>query len=117
MKTNELNKIQNTQNAEVEAKKAAEALKQHRFVGSYTGNGSFGAESPNSLSFSFQPYQLVVTGDVIGGYPWIYGAPKGRISADAYVDLTWVENSVSWYGTDAETQLNTSEFVYYYTAL
>ena len=94
------------------------ALESSRFTGSYTGNGTFGIDAPNSISFDFTPNLIVITGSGgIGDYPWVYGAPKGRISADAYVELTWSDHSVSWYSTDADTQLNTSECVYYYTAV
>ncbi len=86
--------------------------------GSYTGNGTYGADNPRSLSFPFTPMMVVITtdagSDLPSGSVFIQGQTMsdgiGNHSNPAYglvIHLTWSSGKVSWYSTqDAEKQLN-----------
>ena len=89
--------------------------------GHYIGTGSFGQNSPCSLTFDGVPAVLLMGGD-----NWTFFAVHGagQTSAHygenqgAWVYLTWNGNQVSWYnGDSADRQLNQKDADYYYVAL
>ena len=97
-------------------------------VGTYTGNGSFGASSPVTLSFPFTPQFLFVcpvTNPFLSQFNMffaIYGQTKawvmynmGNATGHYEVQLSWNQNTVSWYNlTEAGRQLNVSGVTYQY---
>ena len=90
-------------------------------TGSYRGNGQSGEESPNTLSFSGTP-QLVVVQSYAGTGIFVRGVEGLAIRANYYamattLTATWSDNGVSWFGSDAQSQLNVSSTTYRYVAL
>ena len=90
-------------------------------TGSYRGNGQFGEESPNTLSFSGTP-QLVVVQGYAGTGIFVRGVEGLALRANYYamaatLTATWIDNGVSWFGSDAQSQLNVSSTTYRYVAL
>ena len=90
---------------------------------SYVGTGTYGANNPTSLTFPFEPKLLVVNDVVmvrgVGHFSIQYG--DGWSSGS---DITWDENTVSWYHLNANTgheealfQLNANGQIYYYVAI
>lgn len=71
-------------------------------VGSYDGTGTFGEDSPNSLTFAFTPQLVIVSG----------GGQSLTLSGDSIT-----ENSVTWHSDSAETQMNRSGVTYTYAAI
>ena len=101
--------------------------------GSYRGTGSYSSAHMNTLTFSFKPLVLFVFPELPynsdGGFDaWWFIALNGmtlsqsahyaRGEPDTYfVNLTWNDNSVSWYSNgNAKDQLNSTE-TYYYAAI
>ena len=88
-------------------------------AGSYTGNGQYGKETPNSLSFPFPPKFLMIAEPQ--GYSVIVinnsqYALYGGVGA-WYLFATWSGNSVSWYSPAGERdQMNSSGKTYTYYA-
>lgn len=90
--------------------------------GTYVGAGEYGASHPNVLTFDFKP-EVVVCYDRSS-----YNTPAIFIRGETiyYMDygngyakhnLTWGENSVSWYNTeDKYQQLNYESTTYRYLA-
>ena len=90
-------------------------------TGSYRGNGQFGEESPNTLSFSGTP-QLVVVQSGAGTGIFVRGVEGLSLRANYYamaatLTAKWINNGVSWFGSDAQSQLNVSSTTYRYVAL
>ena len=90
-------------------------------TGSYRGNGQSGKESPNTLSFSGTP-QLVVVQSGAGTGIFVRGVEGLSLRANYYamgttLTATWSDNGVSWFGSDAQSQLNVSSTTYRYVAL
>ena len=90
-------------------------------TGSYRGNGQFGEESPNTLSFSGTP-QLVVVQSYAGTGIFVRGVEGLALRANYYamaatLIAAWIDNGVSWFGSDAQSQLNVSSTTYRYVAL
>lgn len=101
--------------------------------GTYTGAGTYGSNSRNSLTFDFGPELLIVmpasgtsAGHASGsGYPlggssvfanmlvWT-GQPGAASNQDNVVSVSG--GTVRWYGASAAAQLNTSGTTYYYFA-
>ena len=94
-------------------------------VGTYEGNGNNGSSNKNTLTFDFIPKLVIVSSDYVysnyamGGIPWINGEISGWVSINQKYEvyLTWKENSVSWYGSNREVQLNTTGVTYHYIAI
>ena len=98
-------------------------------VGSYTGNGKFGASNARKLTFDFKPYLVIVGSDDnaandVGPSVLIRGRSYGTPDAGAEgisnyrMNLTWSNTWVSWYNElEQEMQNNVSGVVYYYAAL
>lgn len=97
--------------------------------GSYTGKGLFGPNSPNFLEFNFNPKFVVVTGGnssegfadaLILIKPCTVTPHLGILKPDYYSDVitvSWNGNTVSWYGTRENFQLNRSDGTYWYFAI
>lgn len=90
-------------------------------TGSYRGNGQSGEGSPNTLTFSGTP-QLVVVQSYAGTGIFVRGVEGLAIRANYYamaatLTATWSDNGVSWFGSDAQSQLNYSSTTYRYVAL
>ena len=88
-------------------------------AGSYTGNGQYGKETPNSLSFPFPPKFLMIAEPqgysviVINNSQYTFYSGGGTW----YLFATWSGNSVSWYSPDGERgQMNSSGKTYTYYA-
>lgn len=100
-------------------------------VGSYVGDGTAGAESPNRLSFSFRPLLVIIVKDsdasldlgtiMINGQQQNPGFGYVESSTNClHLNLTWSEKTVSWYttqGDNASNQLNSSGETYWFCAL
>ncbi len=96
--------------------------------GSYTGTGTTGAASPNTLQFDFYPVLVLVAPVKPDGYtknPMVL--TRGRNVASTYPDgaskweltVSWTDSSVSWHSseTDAGYQHNRSGSAYLYVML
>ena len=90
--------------------------------GSYTGTGTYGASSPNTLTFGFAPAVVVLTAAtsnyqdptlLLRPMPTLPG-PDGSMA----IQMTWGENGLSWYaGNSAISQGNADGTTYYYVAI
>ena len=80
-------------------------------TGSYTGTGTFGSSSPNTLTFSFTPELVILSGGDIG-LTISNSSPSGGTS-DAYIQGT----TAKWYSTSAAKQLNVQGKSYAYVAI
>ena len=80
-------------------------------TGSYTGTGTFGSSSPNTLTFSFTPELVILSGGDIG-LTISNTSPSGGTS-DAYIQ----GKTARWYSTSAAKQLNVQGKSYSYVAI
>ena len=96
--------------------------------GSYQGNGTMGADHPNTLTFDFKPMILMVDTETnySSGNHILWARPRSKASLFAtnlaYNLITWQDNGVSWYiaGNSSATvdkQMNTAGTTYYYIAI
>lgn len=87
-------------------------------AGTYVGNGRYGSDNPNGLTFQFIPKFVIISGPMYAmilvhntDYSF-YSSIEGYI-----VFATWSGNSVSWYNPDSESQqMNSSGKTYTYYA-
>lgn len=100
-------------------------------VGSYTGTGTYGSTSPCSLTFDFPPSVVFILsnalgeqqGGSVGDIPVMLTQYRSSINIGGSstnkveVTCTFSGNNVSWYGSTAKKQINTSGTVYPYIAL
>ena len=96
-------------------------------TGSYVGTGEYGAEHPNTLTFDFTPYLVIlhnepqssVWGQIIALRPSLL-IPMLFSSSNAVkygeVTASWNTTSLSWYGNHEFQQMNESGVTYHYTA-
>ena len=80
-------------------------------TGSYQGTGTFGASNPNSLTFSFAPEIVIVSGSS-GSITISNKVPSGGQS-DGYIQ----GQKATWYSTSAAKQLNVQGESYSYWAV
>ena len=89
------------------------------------GNGNYGSENPNKLTFDGNPLFVIIKGS-IGSAPTLgiqamrgwYTAYTGSADSSTVCHLTWGEHSLSWYNSQSSSdQFNTSDSVYPYIAL
>ena len=81
-------------------------------VGSYIGSGTFGQDSPNSLTFDFSPQMVIISGG--NKSLTISNTIKTEGGTVGYIEGT----KVTWYnGNSADEQLNQSETTYTYIAV
>jgi len=92
-------------------------------TGGYTGDGAFGAENPNSLTFPFTPKLLCISKENPSGefLFWMEGLPcflrVGNINGENGAELLVAENSVTFYHTEnAALQYNEENVHYRYIA-
>lgn len=98
-------------------------------IGSYVGTGTYGQANPNTLTFSFVPYMVVILcnnaatyypGTVfIKGQTLSDGIGHNEYTNGAYaLSVSWVDKTVSWYSTSTPgKQLNFEGDSYYYFAI
>lgn len=94
-------------------------------TGSYTGTGTYGSSSPNSLTFGFVPKLVFVHKSLDGRLQMcaINGDSEcmsGAVGSSQYtVKTAWENKKLSWYssGDSALRQLNESDEVYNYLAI
>ncbi len=111
---------QNTQKVEDEL-----ARRPCIVYGTYTGTGEYGPEHPCKLEFDFKPLIFIPysTGTYNStGHVWTYGIKKGiiyEVSDSVFLaNISWTENSVSWYSTDSVgDQLNSKGIEHPYIAI
>lgn len=93
--------------------------------GTYTGNGKYGKDNPNQLTFDGDPLFVIIKGST-GSSPTLgIQAMRGwntafanSTNSSAVCHLTWGEHSLSWYNSQSSTdQFNASGSVYPYIAL
>ena len=100
--------------------------------GSYVGTGEYGASAPNSLTFDFAPYLVIIT---FSNYTAFFcrgsayacgftatGASFTTTALGWYLrNVSWGDNTLSWYSTDGSTgvdaQLNYNGRTYSYIAI
>lgn len=111
--------------AALEAADAALAAGQLVYtIGKYSGKGTYGSGNKNKLAFDFNPIVVFVCPNSsgysnFGSVAWVRGMSVGASShnSGSSVILTWAEQSVSWYGGDVNTQMNSSGVTFYYLAI
>jgi hypothetical protein len=98
-------------------------------AGTYTGTGTYGTNSKNTLTFAFTPKLVIVHEASKGlcGFGYNFSARWGTTAAaytyassDAYMaqTVTYSGNTISWYNEANSTfQCNSSGTVYSYIAL
>ena len=104
-------------------------------VGSYVGTGTWGADSPNSLTFDFVPKLIAISGPIhyyrkSVTQVFVYGAAEAYLSyydetGDAQVhSITgWGTNTISWYTQYSQEergtyfQMNAAGKEYHYVAI
>lgn len=92
-------------------------------VGSYTGNGNYGASKQNSLTFPFTPKLLFISSTTNNVYAngWIMCSGNGAYHASNGTKIIVTStsgNTVSWYASgSAQEQLNIANTVYNYVAI
>ena len=96
--------------------------------GSYVGTGEYGAEHPSQLEFPFEPDVVVIVADktnlLKAGTVLLRGQSQSAGIGSNYsggsglnLTLTWSGQALSWYGLDADYQLNREGDTYRYFAL
>ena len=98
--------------------------------GSYTGTGTTGAASPNTLQFDFKPILVFVAiAKWDGGVnnptvlmrPRTVGTSRPILDSNSQLNVTWGDKSVSWYKISSEgtaySQLNNLDSKYLYTVI
>ena len=91
-------------------------------AGSYTGTGTYGADHPNSLTFSFEPKLVVILADNnvdATSYSFVRGCSYYR---GGYGHVSWSGKTMTWYvsgsgSASSGTQLNSSGQIYRYVAI
>ena len=100
--------------------------------GTYTGNGNYGSDHPNCLTFPFEPKLVIVqnksvaSAQISGSNSMSWGMMTAIRPLNGFIldgvswtlRLTWSGNSLSWYNTiNAELQMNKSDNTYLYPAV
>ena len=100
--------------------------------GTYTGNGNYGSDHPNCLTFPFEPKLVIVqnksvaSAQISGSNSMSWGMMTAIRPLNGFIldgvswtlRLTRSGNSLSWYNTiNAELQMNKSDNTYLYLAL
>lgn len=90
-------------------------------TGSYTGTGSCGSSSPNTLTFSFKPKFVLIYAPSSNYFAFAVRDQKLRTnwgSSGSSQTTTWLENGLQWYDKSAAgAQMNTSGWVHAYIAI
>ena len=100
--------------------------------GTYTGNGNYGSDHPNCLTFPFEPKLVIVqnksvaSAQISGSNSMSWGMMTAIRPLNGFIldgvswtlRLIWSGNSLSWYNTiNAELQMNETGSTYLYIAL
>ena len=94
--------------------------------GTYTGTGTAGQDTPNTLTFSHKPLLVSIMpqnteySEVLIGFHAVRSSNFLYTNADRFnskVTLSWGETSLSWWGSDSDYQYNISGQTYCYVAL
>ena len=95
-------------------------------TGSYIGTGEYGADNPNSLTFSFEPKLIFIHADstsLTDTTMFMYGFGHYGSSSLTRKFVEWNGNTISWYTTSttansaATEQLNLGDTTYHYVAI
>ena len=111
----------NEDNAKIEEALNGMAASMPRIVtGTYSGTGTYGSGSKNTLNLGFRPRLVIITGfnsgtAAVGGF-FVSPASAGQGGGGA-VTVIWSDTGVSWYGNSAAIQLNMSGNGYAYIAI
>ena len=92
-------------------------------TGGYTGNGTFGTENPNRLTFPFTPKLLCISKENPSGefLFWMEGLPRfllvGNTNGENGAEITVSENAVAFHHTKTSAlQYNEQNVKYRYVA-
>ena len=93
--------------------------------GSYQGTGTYGAGSPNSLTFDFCPVAVWVGSSQrasFSGWPTVFLRPcpvsPPDVSGGSTMAVSWSNHGISWYTTvHSDSQNNSAGYTYYYVAV
>lgn len=97
--------------------------------GSYVGTGTYEQANPNTLTFSFVPYMVVILYNSAGTYYPGTVFIKGQTLSDGIgynehingsyaLSVSWVDKTVSWYSNSTPSrQFNFEGSTYYYFAI
>ena len=89
-------------------------------LSSYTGTGTCGISMPNIITFPKKPVFFIIKGNTSfflgSGTPGIRGTSAATNSSGSLgmqsPELTWTDNIVSFYCSDASHQMNDTSMVY-----
>lgn len=84
--------------------------------GTYTGQGNWGAEHPNTFTFDFYPVCLIVADPASTAVVFIRDCPSCT-PRSLQVTVQWQENGLSWYTSYQDSQLSVNGRSYSYIAL
>ena len=91
----------NADNQKIDTPLKANADAMPRIVtGSYTGDGTYGPDHPNTLTFDFTPKLLLVahSGENSSWFLWMHGCAQSKWGRESCVEAVTVSgNRVSWY--------------------
>ena len=111
------------------AEKMEQALAEHADIltgqlkcatGTYKGNGKYGETKPTVLQVEFKPlFAMVFTPNDAFRVIGVVGQKMRRYYTDsnAEIDTIWGDDSVSFYSTGAQGQMNNSNYTYHYFVL
>ena len=89
--------------------------------GSYQGTGTYGAGSPNSLTFDFCPVAVFIRADrLYYTAAYLRESPSGGScwGSSYTVTVTWAETGVSWYNSEGSNyQNNATGYTYHYVVI
>ena len=80
-------------------------------IGSYQGTGTFGTDSPNELSFTFEPELVLISGP--SGSMTISSREATGGETDGYIQ----DQTAVWYAASAAAQFNAHGIMYTYWAI
>ena len=86
------------------------------YTASYVGTGVYGNTNQNSLVCPFPPQMIIIhsnNGGIAFGFnPTSRSGGMGAVASEQ-ASFRWSGNTVSWFGTSAMSQMNTSGLTYY----
>ena len=99
--------------------------------GTYTGNGNYGSQHPNTLTFPFEPKLVIIqnitgaatdgtSSSTFGMAMMVLVRPVAGftfVNGDFTNTVRWSGNTISWWGETVGFQLNGSGNTYLYAAL
>lgn len=91
--------------------------------GTYKGTDEYGEEHPNILNLDFYPVLVIVGTNYYATHdhsPVVILRGQNKSNAEQNnltMTVAWGDSSVSWYGTSASAQSNSSTMTYHYVAI